>query len=129
MPGLTDKTTAPTGGGPEAFGSVDAAAANIHAPAVNTAAVVTYGAVATQRHYITGVAWSYYGGIPTGGNLTITDAGAAVFNVDINEEGPGFFTFPVTLRSGAVNQALVTTLTAGGAAVTGKLSMLGHWSA
>ena len=109
--------------------SADAAAADVNAPAVNTAAVVTYGAVAGQRHYITGVAWSYYGGIPTAGNLTITDAGATVFNLDINEEGPGVFTFPITKRSAAVNTIMAITLTAAGAAVTGKLSILGHWSA
>jgi len=108
--------------------SADAATADMNAPAVNTAAVVTYGAVAGQRHYITGVAWSYYGGIPTAGNLTITDAGATVFNIDINEEGPGFFTFPIAKRSAAVNTIMAITLTAAGAAVTGKLSILNHWA-
>lgn len=98
-----------------------------HAPAVNTAAVVTYAAVAGQRHYITGVAWSYYGGIPTGGNLQITDAGAVVFDIDINEEGPGFFVFPSPKVSALVNTAMVITLTAGGAAIAGKISILNHW--
>lgn len=67
-----------TGGGAGASMGVTpvaGAAADVNAPAVNVAAVVTYAGVAGQQHYITGVAWSYYGGIPTGGNLTITDAG------------------------------------------------------
>ena len=107
---------------------VTAAAADVNAPAVNTAAVVTYGAAATTRHVITGVAWSYVGGIPTGGNLTITDAGATVFNIDIAEEGPGFFSFPSPKRSALVNTAMVITLAAGGAGITGKLSVLNHWT-
>lgn len=107
---------------------IDADAGDVHAPAANTAAGVTYAAVAGQQHFISGVAWSYYGGIPIGGNLTITDAGATVFNIDICEEGPGFFDFVPPKRSAAINTAMVATLTAGGVAVTGKLSILGHWS-
>lgn len=101
--------------------------ADVDAPAVNVAAVVTYAAVAGQQHHITGVAWSYYGGIPTGGNLQITDAGGTVFDIDINEEGPGFVTFPCPKLAG-VGNAMVVTLTAAGAAVTGKVSVLNHWT-
>lgn len=108
---------------------VIATVGDVNAPAVNTPAVVTYAATPGQSHYITGVAWSYYGGIPTGGNLQITDAGAVVFDIDINEEGPGFFVFPSPKHSAVVNTAMVITLTAGGAAVTGKLSCLNHWTA
>lgn len=118
----SDQAPIPTTAGDPVAG----AAADVHAPAVNTAAIVTYALVAGQQHYITGVAWSYYGGIPTGGNLTITDGGAVVFNVDVNEEGPGFFTFPRP-KSAGVGNAMVITLTAGGAAVTGKVSILNHW--
>lgn len=107
---------------------IDAAAADVHAPAVNTAAVVTYGAVAGERHYITGVAWSYIGGIPVDGNLLITDAGATVFEIDVNDEGPGAFYFNPPKRSAAVNTIMVITLAAGGAAITGKVSIPGHES-
>ena len=56
------------------------AAADVHAPAVNTAAIVTYAADATKKHVITGVAWSYAGGTPVGGNLKIEDvSGNTVF--------------------------------------------------
>jgi hypothetical protein len=122
------RQTTAGGGQPGAFGAVDASTDDVDYPAVNTAAVVTYAAVPGQRHYITGVNWSYYGGIPTGGNLTITFAGAVVFEEDINEEGPGFVTFPLPKRSPADNQALVITLTAGGAAVFGGISILNRWS-
>jgi hypothetical protein len=101
--------------------------ADVNAPAANTAAVVTYGGIAGLRNVITGVAWSYYGGVPTGGNLTITDSGATIFNIDIAEEGPGFFEFPVP-KSTAVFGILVITLAAGGAGITGKLSILNHWT-
>lgn len=107
--------------------SIVAAAADVNAPAVNTAAVVTYGASAGNYHVITGVAWSYIGGVPVGGNLLITDAGATVFSIDIAEEGPGFFTFPAPKRGAAVNTAMVVTLAAGGAGITGKVSVLNHW--
>ena len=110
-------------------GPVAAAAADVHAPAVNTAAVVTYIAVAAVKHHITGVAWSYDGGIPINGNLLIEDVAATdVFTMDITEEGPGFVVFPKPKQSAAVNTAMIITLAAGGAGVTGKLSILNHWT-
>lgn len=102
------------------------AAADVHAPAANTAAVVTYAADATPRsHIITGIAWSYYGGIPVGGNLQVTDGATVIFNIDIHEEGPGAIEFPRP-KKGANNTAMAITLAAGGAGVTGKLSILNH---
>ena len=108
---------------------VAAAAADIHAPAANTAAVVTYAGVAAVRNCITGMAWSYDGGIPVGGNLLIEDvAGTDVFTMDITEESPGFIMFPKPKQSAAVNTAMIITLAAGGAGVTGKISVLNHWT-
>ena len=105
---------------------VDAAAANVHEPAINTAAVVTYAAGGgTVRHFISGVAWSY-DGVPTAGVLTITDGGATVFTTDITAGGPGFQDFAPVLRFGA-DSAVVVTL--GAAVVTGIVSVKGHWSA
>jgi hypothetical protein len=100
---------------------------DVNAPASNTAATVTYAAVAGERHVITGFAVSYYGGIPTGGNVTITSAGVIIFNLDIAEEGAGEIIFPAP-KSGGVNSDLVITLTAGGAGITGKLNILNHWT-
>jgi hypothetical protein len=108
--------------------AVACAAADVHAPAANTAAVVTYAGVAALRHVITGLVWSYAGGIPVGGNLKVDDvAGTTVFTMDIDESGPGIIVFPKPKRSAAVNTAIIITLTAGGAGVTGKVSILNHW--
>ena len=107
---------------------VDAAAANVHEPAVNTAAVVTYAAGGgSVRHFISGVAWSY-NAAPTAGVLTITDGGTTVFTTDVTAGGPGFQDFAPVLRFGA-DSAVVVTLAAAGAAVTGIVSVKGHWSA
>lgn len=108
---------------------VAGAAADIHAPAANTAAVVTYAAgAAGVHHVISGVAWSYAGAAPTGGNLKIEDgSGTTVFSIDITAEGPGFFTFPVP-KAGSAATAMIVTLAAGGAGVTGKVSVLNHWT-
>ena len=105
-------------------GSQPANAANKHEPASNTAAVITYAAGgAGVSHVISGVAWSYNDD-PTGGNLKIEDgSGTTVFSVDITAAGPGFFVFPEPLR-GTANTALIITLAAGGASVTGKVNAL-----
>lgn len=105
-----------------------AAAADVHAPAVNTAAVVTYAASAGQAHVIGGIAWSY-NAAPTGGNLKVEDvSGTTVFSIDITSAGPGFIPFARPKRSAAQNTALIVTLAAAGAAVTGKVSVLSHWT-
>lgn len=110
-------------------GAVAAAAGNVHGPAVNTAAVVTYNAATAVKHVISGVAWSYSGGDPTGGNLKIEDvSGTTVFSINITAQGAGFIPFAPPLRSAAVNTALIITLAAGGDGITGKLSILGHWT-
>ena len=108
--------------------AIACAAADINVPAVNTAAVVTYAAVAGLRHHITGVAWSYAGGIPVGGRLTVTDAGAVVFDIDIAEEGAGLLMFPKPKMNALVNTAMVVTLAAGGAAIFGKVNVLNHYT-
>ena len=107
---------------------VDCAAADVNEPAANVAAVVTYAGAAGLRHVITGVAWSYYGGVPYG-RVTIQDAGVDVFVMDIADEGCGFVGFPCPKRSAAYNTNMVITLAAAGVAgVTGKLSILNHWT-
>jgi hypothetical protein len=106
---------------------VDCSSSDVHEPAANTAAVVTYAAAASTKHVIFGVAWSYDAD-PTGGSLTITDAGSDVFKVDITSKGPGVFKFPRPKRSAAANTAMVVTLAAGGADVSGVVSVLNHWT-
>ena len=108
--------------------SVPCAAADIHAPAVNTAAVVTYAAVAGKKHVISGIAWSYAGADPVGGNLKVEDvSGTTVFTMDITSEGAGFMVFPQPKASAAVNTAMIITLAAGGASVSGKVSIVNHF--
>lgn len=102
-----------------------ASTADVHAPASATAAVVTYAADATKSHKITGVAWSYIGATPVGGNLKIEDGTDTVFTIDINQSGPGEFTFS-QMKKGSINKDLVITLASGGTGVTGKVSILGH---
>ena len=105
------------------------ASADVHAPAANAAAIVTYAAEAALKHCITGIAWSYIGGIPTAGNLKVEDvSGTTVFTMDIDEGGPGVIIFPQPKKSAAVNTAMIVTLAAGGAGITGKVSVLNHWT-
>jgi len=96
-----------------------------HYPTGNTAAVITIAAVADQRIIIDSIQWSY-SGAPTGGRLSITDGGVTIFDIDITAAGPGGFglTLPASggLKSPAAGSAIVITLAAGGAGVTGKLN-------
>jgi hypothetical protein len=97
-------------------------------PSSNTAAVVTYAAAgANVSHVINGIAWSY-SAAPTAGNLKIEDgSGNVVFSIDITSAGAGFFPFPAA-KKGTANTAMIVTLAAGGSAVTGKVSVLCHWT-
>ena len=104
------------------------AAGDIDVPAVNIAAVVMYPAPAALSHVITGVAWSYSGGIPVGGRLTIvTTTHGTVFDIDIAEEGAGTVLFPVP-KIAAPTDVMTITLAAGGAAIFGKVNVLNHWT-
>lgn len=102
-----------------------AASANVHAPASNTAAVITYAAGgAGVSHTLGGVAWSY-SGVPTSGNLKIEDgSGTTAFSVDVTAAGPGFIPFTPALK-GTANTAMIITLAAGGSGVTGKVNGMG----
>jgi hypothetical protein len=90
-----------------------------HAPAANTAAVVTLAASANKRHVIRFLVWSY-SAAPTNGRLTITDGGVTKADLDITTSGPG----PLILDSVfGVNSAVVVTLAAGSGVVVGKLTV------
>ena len=105
---------------------VVAAAADLNVPAANTAAVITYAAVAAAKHVLAGVIVSY-SAAPTGGRLTITDNAVTIFDIDITGAGPQVITFPEPIKGAAVNTAMVLTLAAAGAAVVGKLRGF-HWT-
>lgn len=103
-----------------------ALAANIHEPAANTAAVVTYAAApALKAHVISGVAWSY-DGVPTNGSLVILDGAVRIFAVSITTAGPGFIPFDPPFK-GTDAATMTVTLAAPGGAVSGKLNVLGHF--
>jgi hypothetical protein len=107
---------------------VAGAAADVHAPAANTAAVVTYAAGgAGVSHVIAGIAWSYNAD-PTNGSLKVEDgAGTVIFQIGITSRGPGVIYFPLP-KKGTANTAMIVTLAAGGGAVTGVVSVLSHWT-
>jgi len=95
---------------------------NLDTPAVNTAAVITKAAVAGVGHVLSGIYWSYDDD-PTGGRITVENgAGTIVFDIDVTDKGTGFLPFTPPIRGGN-NVAMIVTLAAAGAAVTGKLNI------
>lgn len=104
-----------------------ASTADVHAPASNTAAVITYAANEKNAHVIDGIVWSYSGD-PTGGNLKVENgSGTVVFNMDITAGGAGFIPF-ARPKKGSLNTAMIITLAAGGAGISGKVSVPSHWT-
>lgn len=100
---------------------LDAGTGNVSAPAANTAAAVTCAAVTGRRQHLALVAWSY-SAAPTGGRLTLADGADTVLDLAITGAGPGsLFGSNIALR-GEVGTALVATLAAGGAGISGKLN-------
>ena len=99
-----------------------AIAANYHAPAADTAAVVTKAAGGDGTfNVVGGIYWSYDDD-PTGGGITIKDGATTVFSISITSGGTGFLPFTPPIRV-SDNAALVVTLAAGGGTVVGKLSL------
>jgi hypothetical protein len=107
---------------------IAASTSDVATPASNTAAQVSYAAGGSGvNHCISGIAWSYSGD-PTGGNLLVEDgAGNTIFSMDITKGGAGviYFTPP---KKGSANTLFRVTLAAGGSGITGKVSVLGHWT-
>jgi hypothetical protein len=95
-------------------------AGNADAPAANTAAVVTLPGIGGQSWTVAGIYWSYDDD-PTGGQLTLDIGGVTAFTEYITSGGPGFFPFtpPIQVTAGA---AVVITLAAGGAGISGSVS-------
>ncbi len=111
-----------------AFGNILGASANGNIPgSPNAAAVVTFAAVAGKRHIITGVAWSY-DATPTGGSIVVSDnLAGTLLSLTITASGPGFIPFPMPMASD-VGAVLTITLAAAGAAVSGRVWALNHWT-
>ena len=96
-----------------------------HAPAANTAAVVTMAADASRGNVIAGIHCSYTA-TPTGGAVQIEDgAGTVVWKQYLAGAGPHEFTFDPP-RSFSKNTATIVTLAAGGAGISGALDVNGY---
>lgn len=101
---------------------IPAATNHIHVPAVNAAATITLAAPGAGKHWlISSVEWSY-DATPTGGQLSITDAGTRAFFVYVKEGGPGFFQWE-PVKQFSANAPVVISLTAGGAAISGSVNV------
>lgn len=91
-----------------------------HAPASNTAAVVTFDADADQRNILRQIFFGY-DAAPTGGQLKVEDgAGTIIMQLPVGGLGVQSLTFDPPL-AGTKNTLLKVTLAAGGSGVTGGL--------
>jgi hypothetical protein len=89
-------------------------------PAINTAAVVTGAALpAGQAYYLESVMLSY-DAVPTGGVLTIVSNATTIVRAFVVAAGTQVLSLKTRLAAGA---DFTATLSAGGAAVTGSLSV------
>ena len=93
-------------------------------------AQVILTAVTGQRWSCGGNAWSYEGGtLSTDAELTIwgidtTGSTNVIFSVDINDDGAGFI-IPAEPFKFPHNMTIIFELASGGAAVVGKINVLG----
>lgn len=88
----------------------------------NGAAAITIAADADEAWILDHVSYSY-NAAPTAGKLTISFGGTTEFELDITAAGPEVLHFgPQGLSAGNRNEAVVITLAAAGAAVTGKVA-------
>jgi len=99
---------------------------NVVVSPANANGVITFGAVAGVRHVVSGFAWSYDAD-PTGGRITITSGGVALFDMDVTTGGAGKIEFPRG-KVGGAGLDYVLTIYAGGAGIVGKLNALDYWT-
>ena len=93
-----------------------------HQPSANTAAVVTLAADSEQCHVITSITFGY-NATPTSGSVVVTAGGTTIFSVPVAAAGAGQIHFPYGLHNdAALNEAVVVTLAAAGASVTGRIN-------
>ena len=99
----------------------------LDAPMANTAASATRAAGGSGRcHHVVGVYGSFHGGNPAAGTLLeILDGATTVWKVAISAAGPFDFSFPTPIKLSA-NAAATVRLGAGGAGVSGMVSLVGY---
>ena len=96
-----------------------------HAPAANTAAVVTLAARAGERRVVTQIDYSLAGTVAAAALLSVTGLDESNYNVTLPiavQSGQLFFQME-PLR-GLVNTAVVVTLATGGASATGIINVI-----
>lgn len=94
----------------------------------NAQVFVDYPAAGPYRcHEVAGVSWSY-SGAPTGGHIQVEDgSGNVVWGQSVTASGPGSALFPPPdQKRGSPNTEMIIRLSAGGASVSGEVSVLGH---
>jgi len=88
----------------------------------NAPATVTLAAVPGQRHRLTLLTASY-SLAPSGGSVTVQDGSATILHIDITASGALQVALPPGGIAGSVGKAMTITLSAGGGAVVGSLSV------
>lgn len=100
--------------------------ADLHAPAANTGAVVTYAAPGLGlAHAIDGLLYSATGTIAAAVVASVKDGTTVVLSWGVGGTGPQQLNFPSGLRTSA-DAAMVLTLPALGASGTGTMAAIGH---
>lgn len=95
--------------------------ARVHEPAANAAATITLTGVANRRWVVATLGWSY-DAAPTGGSLKIeAPSGTTEWVQSVTAAGPGTFN---PLYVAPANTDVVLTLAAGGAGISGKVSVI-----
>lgn len=92
-------------------------------PAVNAAATATRAAAPGVRHRIAEVAWSY-SAAPTAASLQLKDGATILLELDVTAAGPSHLPFHPPLAA-TRGQPISAVLSAGGAAVTGRVALIG----
>src|SRR5262245_37487669 len=98
---------------------------DVSAPGPGQPAAVVYPA--GKAHGITGVAWSYDAAPLPPGRLQVADGPDIIFAVDVTAPGPGVVYFSPA-KVGTAGREMSISLSAGGAACAGKVSVLGHFA-
>lgn len=93
--------------------------------AANTQVQITVNGVAGQTIRLTHLSGSY-SAAPTGGTLTVVVNGVTVYQADITAGGQFVIPLPDGGLQCQAGQNAVITLTAGGAAVVGRLNVTSH---
>jgi hypothetical protein len=96
----------------------------ISRPVANTAATVTVNPAGPHAYILVQGVQASYNATPTGGLLTMTVNGVVVWEIYITAAGAAPIRFPETgIRTELAGHAVVVTLAAAGAGVTGRLNV------